>query len=205
MTQSFNIVSNLPAIIFAFFFLISFILFLWAEITLLRAKKRLEKLEKGRKLLLRAFILFFIVLLVTLVFYLVSYLLQRWYTSEVRIGRGEFPVSPSVGFPSAPDFINIEGYYFRGPYPLSDVDFVPGKCVYAVLCPRDENYDIIYLGAGSGMKLSNLEGRSCWFENCSKELYFAVLWTPMESYGVMENKNIRDDLEKKINPPCLLE
>ncbi len=205
MTQSFDIISNLPAIVFAFFFLISFILFLWAGITLLRAKGRLEKLEKGRKLLLRAFILFFIVLSITLVFYLVNYLLQRWYTSEARIERGEFPASPSVDFPSAPDFINIEGYYFRGPYPLSDVDFIPRKCVYAVLCPGDENYDTIYLGAGGGMKISELGERNCWFENCSRELYFAVLWTPMESYGVMENKNIRDNLEKKIDPPCLLE
>ncbi len=201
MNQSFDIIANLPAIIFALFFFVSFVLCLWGGIILLR--RRPEKIEKGRKLLMRGIILFFIVVLVTLVFYLVNYFLQRWYLSKAITGRGEFPASASVNFPSPPEFIKIEDRYFRGPYPISEMSFIEDNCIYAILCSKNEGYDKIYIGEGSRVNLKGTSMRSCWIENCDNNLEVAILWTPIKTYTPAEAKNIRRDIEKKLNPPCL--
>ncbi len=205
MNQSFDVVANLPAIIFALSFFASFVLCFWGGIILLTAKGTVDKLQKGRKILIRGFIVFSITALVVLVFYFVTYLLQRWYLSGARKGRGEFPASASIGFPPQPDYIEIENLYFRGPYSLKDVGYIENKSVFAILCPKAEGYDKIYIGEGSRINFDSARGRSCWIENCSKDLKISFLWTPVERYSLEEVKIIRDRLEQKVNPPCLLQ
>ncbi len=201
MNESFDIIANLPAVIFALLFFVSFVLCLRGGIILLR--RRPEKMEKGRKLLIRGIIFFFIIALVALVFYLVSYLLQTWYLSKAKKGIGEFPASASVNFPSSPEFLKIEGHYFRGPYSLNDTGFIEEKCVYAVLCPKEEGYDKIYIGEGSRIYLKDSIRKACWLENCDRDLEVAILWTPINSYSPAEAKSIRKSIEEKVNPPCL--
>lgn len=204
MGNNFDFVANIPALFFAFCFLVLFILFLWGGIILLRAKGFPEKIQKGRKILMAALIALFVILLIMLVFYLVSFLLQKWETSRIQ-PLGEFPLSPAVDFPSSPQFIKIGKYYFTGPWLLKEKKVIENPAVYTILCRKNIEYDIIYIGEKLMEKLLNHNQYGCWLENCDRKLenlYVAILWTPKNKYGTESAIEIQRSLESQTNPPC---
>ena len=65
----------------------------------------------------------------------------------------------------------------------------------AILCKRNEEYDIIYIG-GTRQSDMNYE---CWLENCNQEaqnLYMAVYLT------FSDPVKIKDELNRGLNPVC---
>ena len=101
--------------------------------------------------------------------------------------------------------IEIGGYNFSGPWPLSDKDFIDKAAIYAVLCKKtDGKYYPIYFGETGEVstRLSNHHKSSCWTKKCDSSLYVAVLWTPSSQYGVDDRRDIESKLIKRFNPPC---
>lgn len=138
MNNGFDLLSNLHLLFFGFCFLINFILFIWAGIVLLRAKGKIQRIEKGRKLLTNAFIVLFLILLVMIVFYSISYLLKEGKVFQpTPEASGEFPAPLHIGiFPPAPEFIDIGKYYFTGPWPLKSNERIMNTAISAVLCKK---------------------------------------------------------------------
>lgn len=208
MTNNFDLISNLPLLLFGFCFFIDFILFLWAAIVLLTAKRELQRIEKGRKFLSTAFVGFLIILLMVLVFYLVSYSLKKGEAFLPPAGvPGEFPPPSHIdNFPPAPQFIKIGNYYFTGPWLLKKNKVIREPAGYAILCKKNEEYDIIYIGEQEGrIQLLGHEQYKCWMENCNqniRNLYLVIFWTPLKRYNSAEREKIKEELEGQINPPC---
>lgn len=204
MNNSFDLITNLPLIFFGLCFVIDFILFLWAGITLLKAEGNMLKVEKGRKLLSNAFVVLFLILLVMVVFYLISYFLREGKVFQPSPeSSGEFPPPLHIGsFPPAPEFMTIGKYHFTGPWPLSGNQRIRDIAVTAVLCKKNGEYDIIYIGSASGDKLMRHQEYSCWLENCDKNLYLAILYTPYEIYEATKKQAIEIELNEQIKPPC---
>jgi len=205
MTNDFNIIENIPLIIFALFFLVVFILFIYAAIVLLLAKGDFEKIQKGRKILLRAFIGLFIVLLFTLVFYSVSYFLKKGQVFVPAEVSGEFPSSPSVNFPPPPEVILIGEYYFNGPVALKSYTYIKPASIYSILCKNNDEYDIIYIGEGVRKKLLEEEQYKCWISKCGndiKNLYLAIFWAPEGTYNPQARRSIKTSIEEIEEPLC---
>ena len=206
-TNSFDIIRNIPLIIFSICFFIDFILFIWAGITLLRAKGNMSRVEKGRKLLSNALIVLFLILLIMLVFYLITYLLRQGKVFQpTPQTTGEFPPSFHIGsFPPAPEFITIGKYHFSGPWPLKGDQRITDIAITAVLCKKNGEYDKIYIGEASGDKLMRHKDYNCWLENCKKSnqnLYLAILRTSYEIYDPVRKQEIEEDLIKEFEPIC---
>jgi len=207
MDNGFDLLSNLPLLFFGFCFLIDFVLFIWAGITLLKAEGKIQKIEKGRKLLSNAFVVLFLILLVMIVFYSISYLLKKGKVFQpTPEASGEFPPPLHIEvFPPAPEFIDIGKYYFTGPWPLSADQRIVNTAISAVLCKKNGEYDILYIGDATGDKLMRHGQYSCWLENCNKStknLYIAIFWTPLEKYDAIKTEEIKIELNNQINPPC---
>ncbi len=206
MNNNFDLIYNLALIFFAVCFFIDFILFIWAGISLLKAKENALKVEKGRKLLSNAFIFLFIIVLILVVFYLISFLLKRGEVFIPSGDSGEFPVASHLGvFPNEPEFIKIGNYYFTGPWLFKDSQNIRKSAIYAVLCKKGEEYDILYINETSIEKLMKHRQYTCWLENCEKNvknLYVAIFWTPLENYDTIKRKAILNELNNQINPPC---
>ena len=206
MSNDFDLMSNLPLIVFAVCFFIDFVIFVWAEVILLTAKGEMEKIEKGRGVLSMAFIILFLILLVIAVFYLITFVLQKGKVFQPEQVSAEFPPAFHIGaLPSAPEFIKISDYYFVGPWPLKGSERIRDLAIMAALCKRGENYDVLYIGAESSGKLMNHAQYGCWAENCeggAKNLHFAVFWTPYERYDPVEKGGIMANLIEKIDPVC---
>ena len=208
MVKEFDILVNLPLLIFAFLFFCIFVLFIWGGIILLRAGGTSEKIEKGRKILKTAIILFLIIALVMAVFYLVNYFLKSWETKKSKEVAGEFPASPAADFPPSPIFLKIGNYYFTGPWSLKKTNVIAQKAVVGILCKRNGDYDTLYISevaqAGKTRLLKNRQ-YGCWLENCeggSKNLYLGIYWIPKSMEISLEKKEISKKLIEQINPPC---
>jgi amino acid transporter len=210
MNNTFDLLSNLPQLIFALCFLIVFILFLWGGIVLLRARGDPEKIEKGRKTLFTAFVALFIVLLVVLIFYLFSYFLKRGEVFKPPTGFSkEFP-SPfhMAGFPPAPQFISTGNYYFNGPLLLKENRGIKKDAIYTILCKKNGEYDIIYIDEVRREDLLKHKQYKCWLEKCNQNLnnlYIAIFWTPSGRYPVTERDKIKNELKEEFSPPCVEE
>lgn len=208
MVNNFDILSNLPQLFFLFCFFVVFVLFLGGGIVLLRARGLPEKVQKGRKILLAGFICLFITLLIILAFYLVSYFLRRGEALKPSPAASkEFPPPFHLGsFPPPPQFIKIDDYYFTGPWSLKDNDYIEKSALFAILCKKNGEYDIIYIGGTGGReKLLKHSQYRCWRENCSqdsKNLYAAIFWTPSDRYPSTKKDEIERGLKDQINPPC---
>ena len=209
MLNNFDLLSNLPLLVFALLFLIVFILFSWAGISLLIARGDPEKTEKGRRLLLTAIWGFFITLVIVLVFYFITFILKKGeiFQAQEAAGEGEFPVSPAINFPSPPQFIKIGSYYFEGPLKLKEYNTIKGSAIVAILCKKDENYDIIFIEDGTNNALLKNSKYNCWLEQCGQEiknLYVAIFWTSKEIYEPDEKTTLIEELKSEINPPCYI-
>ncbi len=186
---------NIPLIILVIFGFLDFILFNWAVMLLLFAKKDQNTAIKGRNSLIAAFGLLFLILIILLIFYLAGFFSKQ--------SEQEFPSSAHLeDLPSGPEFIKLGNYYFSGPLLLKDG--VNESAIYAVLCKKDGEYSIMYINETSGENLLRHEQYNCWFDKCSssKNLYLGLLITPSDLYDSERKKEIRFDLKQKISPPC---
>lgn len=205
-TETFDFLSNLPLIAFSFAFFIVFVLFIRGGVLLLVTGGDEERVEKGRVILLKALYSLIALLLIVLVFFSVTLLLQKGEVLLPPSTPGDFPPSPDANFPPAPQFIEVGGYYFAGPGGLEDNDFIKKSSVYVILCKKNSEYDIIYIGETSGkITVSKNNQYRCWLNNCNQKLediYLAVFQTPLDKYSPDEREKIRAGLESQINPPC---
>ena len=160
----------------------------------------------GRKILLIFLYGLLIILLIILTFFLVTYLLKKGEVFKPKPASGEFPTPPLSGFPSAPQFIEIAGYYFEGPWSL--IELQEKKVIknpelyelYAILCKKEKydkiDYDIIYIGETGEEQVQE----KCLLENCNQKaenLYIALFHT--------DDKNkVREYLNNQVNPVCNL-
>jgi len=207
--NNFELSSNLHLVFFAVLFFIDFVLFNWGLIVLLVAKGETNKMQKGRKILTLAFVLFIVILLVVLVFYIATYFLKG---GEAFIPTpeeaGEFPYPSHIGsiFPPGPDFIKLGIFYFSGPKLLKDNKVVEENSIYAVLCPNNKEYDIIYVDSIMGnTNLADNSQYDCWIEKCNQginNLYLALLVTPQDIYDANRKERVKTSLEDKFKPVC---
>jgi len=206
--ENFDIIANLPIIFFSAFFIVVFILFIIAEVFLLRAKKHPELIPKGKKILTVAFSGFFSAALFVAVFYFVSFLLQGGEVFRPDQVKGEMPPVPDNSFPSGPNFYKIGNYYFNGPFSLQTANRINSSAIYAVLCKIEGEYEIVFIDQAEKTSLLKEKKYGCWVENCdgtSKDLYVAILWTPKNNFSANEKKAIFEALESEISPICSFE
>ncbi len=204
--NGFDFLANLPVLVLTFIFFVVFIIFIRGGIILLKAKDDEEREKQGSKILLNSLYGFLTILIVALVFFLVSYLLRKGETLQPQEVSEEFPSSLAVDFPPPPQFINVGEYYFTGPWLLKKSQFIKEAALYTILCKKNEEYDIIYIGQTEGREqLLRHEQYKCWVENCgrnSKDIYLGIFWTPSERYNAEQKKEIKESLKKQISPPC---
>jgi amino acid transporter len=204
--NGFDFLANLPLLVFVFISSIVFIIFIWGGIVLLRAKGDEEKKKKGRRILLNSLYGFLAILIIVVVFFLVSYFLQRGKVLQPPEISEEFPPSLAVNFPPPPQFIKVGKYCFNGPWLLKENEFVKEPALYLILCKKNEEYDIIYIGqTEGGESLLRQEQYRCWIDNCeqgSNNLYLGIFWTDPEKYKSKEREEIKEQLKTQINPPC---
>ncbi len=155
----------------------------------------------GKKILSVLFYIFFVILLIVLTFLLVTWLLQKGEVLRPPQSSEEFPPGPLTTFPQPPEFIEIGDYYFSGPWALEalgDISLSSNRdlfVLFAVLCKRNEEYDIIYFG---GTEQKNVD-YECWMENCNQEvqnLYVAVFLSSSDPV------KIKNNLNRRLDPIC---
>lgn len=204
----FDFLENLPLIIFASAFFVIFVVFIFGGFVLLTSIRNIQRIERGRRILLNSLYALFITLLIALVFFSVTYLLKRGEVFLPQEIPGEFPPSPAVNFPPSPEFIKIEKYYFTGPWLLKKYEFIENPAVFAIFCKRNEEYDIIYIGETTGERkqlLTEHKEYRCWMEKCNQEfknLYLTIFEAPSEIYSSGDRKEIKEELINKLNPSC---
>jgi hypothetical protein len=206
--NNFDFLDNLPLLIFTSVFLLISIIFIRGAIILLRSEENSEEKLKGTKILSKSLYGFSALIVVALIFLILSYILGKGERILPQPSSEEFPISPSVNFPAPPDFITIGGYCFEGPYLLSkEQKFIGKTAIYVVLCQKNEEYVIIYIGeTKEGQDLLAHEQYDCWKEKCEKfdkNLYSGIFSTSLKKYSDAERLRMKQSLEAEINPPCL--
>ena len=162
---------------------------------------------KGRRILLISLYCLFMILLVILAFFAVSYLLKKGEVFKPSPASGEFPASPIGDFPPAPQFIEISGYYFEGPWSLEilkeeNIALISDLYgLYAILCKKDGEYDIIDIGK-TGEEQTETQ-YSCWLEKCNQKVenFYIALLRAGDKNKIIE---IIEYLNNKVNPSCNL-
>ncbi len=178
-----------------------------------------QKIKKGKKILWKFFYGLLIILLIIFVFFLITYLLKKGKEPEPSPLQSEFPPSPvSENFPPPPQFVKILRYYFSGPYSLEEKISIVPPFFYAVLCKKDNKYDIIYIGNSENVETNvgtNVETTTdllvqeqydCWIKNCGQEaknLQIVLSQVSAEKYDTVEIRKTQQEIESKISPPCL--
>jgi hypothetical protein len=205
--SNFDFLDNLPLLLFSSAFILVSIIFIRGAIILLKAEEDTEKKREGTKILSNSLYGFSALVIVVLIFLLFSYILNKGEVILPHPSSEEFPSSPSVNFPSPPEFITIGGYCFEGPYLLSkERSFIGETAIYVMLCKKGEEYDMIYIGeTKEGQNLLNHEQYNCWTEKCekySKNLYSGIFSTSLEKYSDEERLSIMQDLKVEFNPAC---
>lgn len=202
--NTFDILRNLPLIVFGLGFVINLVIFLLAGFKLLRANGDMLKVEQGRKTLSNAFIMLFLILVVMISFYFISFLLRQGKVFQPKpSSEGEFPPTSYLeSFPESPEFIDLKGYNFNGPWEFNADDRVEDIGITAILCQRGEEYDTIYIGDATGDKLMRHDQFICWRESCNTKLYIAVMRTALDTYDASERNQIELKLNEEFNPPC---
>lgn len=153
------------------------------------------------KILSVLFYISFVIFILVITFFLVTWLLQRGEVLLPPPSSEEFPPEPLATFPQPPEFIEIGDYYFSGPWVLETLEAISApstpnlSILLAILCKRNEEYDIMYIG-GTRQKDVDYE---CWAENCSQEtesFYFATFLTFSDPIKIM------DELNRRLSPVC---
>ncbi|MEA3344084.1 MAG: hypothetical protein U9Q16_00135 [Patescibacteria group bacterium] len=205
--SNFDFLDNLPLLIFSSIFVLVSIIFIRGAIILLKAEEGSEKKREGVKILSNSLYSFSTLIIVVLIFLLFSYILNRGEAILPHPSSEEFPSSPCVNFPPQPEFVTIGKYCFNGPFLLSnDQSYITNASIYALLCKKGAEYDIIYIGENKeGVNLFDNEQYQCWTEKCQaskKNLYFGIFSTSPRKYSDEERLDIKQDLEAKNNVLC---
>ena len=95
---------NIPFIIFNAAFFIIFIAFVFGAAVLAFSRSDPQKIERGRKIILKSLYALLILLLVALVFFLVSYLIKKGEALRPAPASKDFPQAPFSIFPPGPEF-----------------------------------------------------------------------------------------------------
>jgi hypothetical protein len=201
MNEDLNIIINLPVMFFGICFIISVLFFIWAGFRLVRARKEgitdEEKLARANKSLSTAFFCLLGLLLVMGVFFGVSALLKKGDVFNAPDAGNEIPGSPAYGFPPAPNYVKVANYYFNGPLLLKNYSTIGAPITYAILCKKNDNYDIININTGYKVQLLKLPDYKCWLDNCNNNLNDIYI-------GVFRprSEEIKESLIIQLNPVC---
>ncbi|PIR72506.1 MAG: hypothetical protein COU42_01030 [Candidatus Nealsonbacteria bacterium CG10_big_fil_rev_8_21_14_0_10_36_24] len=208
LTTSFNIIENLPFIIFNLVFFVIFIFFLFGSFVWVFGKGEIQKIERGQKIILNSLYALFILLLVALVFFLGTYLLKKGEVLKPPLASQDFPSAPVSIAPVPPVFVEIGGSYFSGPWSLQELEkkniFENTKIsgLYTIMCKKNGDYGIIYIGRIGGEQINY----QCWLENCENKienLYMALLPISSEKFGRTEIEDLAQKIRNRVNPLCL--
>lgn len=201
MNEDFNIIINLPVIFFGFCFVISALFFIWAGFRLIKARKEgitdEEELASAKRNLSIAFFCFLGLLLVIAVFYGVSALLKKGEVFNAPEAGNEIPGSPAYGFPPPPNYVKVGNYYFNGPLLLKNYNAISAPIIYAILCRKNNSYDIMDINIADKVQLLTLPDYKCWLDNCNNNLndiYIAAFWP--------QSEDIKKNLIIQLNPIC---
>lgn len=189
----------IPFVVFGGTLLVIFGVFISGAINLLFSR---NNEERGRDTIAKSLSYFVILLMIFLVFIIVSSIIRRGEVFQPQEGETEFPASPMGSFPPHPEFMEINGYSFSGPYPLAEKNHLEEETDYVILCKKEEGYDTIYLGIGNKRNsISSSRDYECWVENCNQEdLWVGLFWVNDDL-----EKSTRDylkELEKNIKTIC---
>ena len=99
-----SFLENIPFIIFNAAFFIIFIAFVFGAAVLVFSWRDPQKIERGRKIILKSLYALLILLLVALVFFLVSYLVKKGESLRPAPASKDFPQAPFSIFPPGPEF-----------------------------------------------------------------------------------------------------
>jgi len=195
-----QIFTLIPLIVFGGALLVLFVLFVLGALSLFFT----DDTEKGEEIVLKSLMYLFTLLIIFLAFISVSYLVKRGEIFRPKEpAESGFPVSPIGKFPLPPDFIEIGGYNFAGPWLLKEKDEKIDSIIFVILCKKDENYDIIDIGLTERKReISSNMNYDCWQENCKRDLYVALYWMPSEAFNANEKREIINNLKKEVNLPC---
>lgn len=208
LTTSFNIVENLPFIIFNLGFFIIFIFFLFGSFVWVFGKGEVQKIERGQRIILNSLYGLFVLLLVALVFFLGTYLLKKGEVLKPPPASEDFPSAPVSIVPPPPEFIEVGGSYFSGPWSLQELEekniFEGTKIsgLYTILCKKNGDYGIIHIGRIGGEQTNY----QCWLENCGNKignLYMAVLSMSAEKFDRTAIENLAGEIKNKVHQSCL--
>ena len=208
LITSFNIVENLPFIIFNLVFFVIFIFFVYGAVVLLLGRADQQKTEKGERIILRSLYILFILLLVALVFFLGTYLLKKGDVLKPPPASEDFPSAPVSITPLPPEFIKVGGYYFSGPWSLKELEKkkvfenINISGLYTILCQKNGDYGIIYTGRIGGEQTNY----QCWLENCGNKIeniYMAILEMSAKKFDRTAMENLAREIKNKVKPPCL--
>ena len=96
--------------------------------------------------------------------------------------------------------MKIGMYEFKGPFTIDELENLSG--VYAILCDKIKNYDLIDVGESATIKdrINDHSRTECWIQYCTN-YKIAVHYTPnLQQHGRTEiEQNIRD---KFPDIPC---
>lgn len=208
LITSFDIVENLPFIIFNLAFFVIFISFVFGMFVLAFGRGEVQKIERGQRIILKSLYSLLILLLVALVFFLGTYLLKKGEVLKPPPASQDFPSGPVSIAPPPPVFIEVGGSYFSGPWSLQELEekkvFEDTKIsgLYTILCKKNGDYGIIHIGKIEGEQTNY----QCWLENCGNKienLYMAVLSMSAEKFDRAAIENLAGEIKNKVHPSCL--
>ncbi len=183
----------LPEIIFAFLVLVFLIAFLWIIKILFYTEG--VNLDKKKKNIVFLIIVFFIIA----VPYLVSLFLQKGEKMKpLEIFKIEIPAFLS-NIPPELSFVEIEDYFFSGPWPIDKLYRESSTGAWIVFCEND------IIGTGffySAKPNFSREEKNCFLADCP-EPYYIILPIFTEEQ-VTETEKLFDYLVNKFNPQCNL-
>lgn len=205
--NNFSFLENIPLLVFGLGFTIVFVIFLDGAFILLFAKD-FQRIQRGKRTLMKSLYGFLAILIVSSVYLLVSWRTGRG-EEDIDQVFGEFPVAPiALNFPPSPRFIKLNNIYFNGPIPIrGNDDIINQEAIFLIICKQGEEYDIIYMGETERrILLSRQKDARCWWDNCqSSDLYLAIFWTAKDESTFAEKEKMRLSLEQEFDPLCLAE
>ena len=131
--------------------------------------------------------------------------------SKLPFSLKKTPPPPFINYPPPPQFIKIGNFYFSKPLKLNEENYITVSALYAILCKKNNKYDIIYIGnvEGNNEEPANLlenEQYNCWLEYCGQEtknLYVAFRILKKNQKKKEEKiQKILEILENQTNPVC---
>ena len=171
--------SIIPYISFGIFLIFSLILLAYGEFLIKKGKAK-----EGFGLHIFSVKIFSTLLIIALTFYLLTVISWDRNIPTIKIPKitPEIPESPAINFPNPPEYIEVAGYYFKGPYIAREDISIPMEMIFSVFC-KEEIYKAIYTGIEKEEVLFSLHSKyQCFLENCKekKNLYIAFLYIEIE-------------------------